>query len=89
MALDSSKKTYIPLIVAYNWSCVIMYGLALVTTLLYPSDNSLGPSLSLAFRIVSALYRWFVAKWRSMRAWLIPLVVMVMDEVLGRFLGAA
>jgi hypothetical protein len=79
------EKAYIPLIVAYNWSGVIVFGLALVTTLLYFLDNSLGPSLTLAFRIVAALYRWFVVKSAIKMGWLIPLVVIVIDEVLRTF----
>lgn len=80
-------EAYVPLIVAYNWSGVIVFGLSLVTTLLYFLDTSLGPSLTLAFRIVAALYRWFVTKSAIKAGWLIPLVIVVIDEVLRTFVA--
>ena len=76
---------YVPLIVAYNWTGVIVYGLSLVTTLLYFLDASLVPSLTLAFWIVAALYRWFAFKCALNVGWLIPLVIVTIDEVLRAF----
>ena len=82
IALDL-RHAYVPFVIAYNWATVITYGLALVTVLLYQTDNSIGASLSLAFWIVSCLYRWFVAKVALNAGILIPIVIVVMDEVLS------
>jgi len=80
-------KAYTPLIVAYNWAKVIVYGLSLVTALLFYTDTSLTITLTLAFRIVSMLYRWFVAKVALQSGILIPFVIVVIDEVIGAFLS--
>ena len=79
------SEAYVPLIVAYNWSSVIVYGLALVTTLLYFLDTSLVASLTLAFWIVALLYLWFVVKSAINVGWLIPFVIVVIDQVLQTF----
>jgi len=81
------RQAYVPFVIAYNWATVITYGLALVTVLLFYADNSIGASLSLAFWVVSCLYRWFVAKVALDAGILIPLVVVVMDEVLSALIS--
>jgi hypothetical protein len=78
-------EAFIRLIVAYNWASVIVYGLALVTTLLVYADPRLAGSLFLAFHVVSVFYRWFVAKAALEAGVLIPLVVIVIAEVLSTF----
>jgi hypothetical protein len=80
-------EAYVPLIVAYNWSLVIVYGLDLVTTLLAYADPRLVLSLFLAFQVVSALYRWFVAKVALDSGLLVPFVVIMISEVLDTFLA--
>ncbi len=80
-------EAYVPLIVAYNWSLVIVYGLDLVTTLLAYADPRLVLSLFLAFQVVSALYRWFVAKVALNSGLLVPFVVIMISEVLDTFLA--
>lgn len=80
-------EVYVPLIVAYNWSLVIVYGLDLVTTLLAYADPRLVLSLFLAFQVVSALYRWFVAKVALDSGLLVPFVVIMISEVLDTFLA--
>jgi hypothetical protein len=81
------EEAYVPLIVAYNWAAVIVYGLDLVTTLLAFADPRLVVSLFLAFHVVSMLYRWFVAKVALNAGVLIPLVLIVIAEVLDTFMA--
>ena len=81
------RQVYIPFVITYNWATFITYGLALVTVLLFHADNSIGASLSLAFWMVSCLYRWFVAKVALNAGILIPIVVVVMDEVLSALIS--
>jgi hypothetical protein len=81
------RSAYIPFVVTYNWTSVITYGLALVTVLLFHADNTIGASLSLAFWVVSCLYRWFVAKVALNAGILIPIVVVVLDQVLATLIS--
>jgi hypothetical protein len=81
------RPVYVPFVITYNWATFITYGLALVTVLLYQADNSIGASLSLAFWMVSCLYRWFVAKVALNAGILIPIVVVMMDEVLSALIS--
>jgi hypothetical protein len=81
------RPVYMPFVVTYNWTSVITYGLALVTVLLFHADNTIGASLSLAFWVVSCLYRWFVAKVALNAGILIPIVVVVLDQVLATLIS--